>query len=100
MSAHQSFKPFAVSGALNAGAQNFAFTLCGANAGGNLFHSGQSAGENLGWIGASGCVNNADAIFQAWLSSPGHRSNIDRFGVMGAGVACDGSNTYFVVHYG
>jgi uncharacterized protein YkwD len=99
ISAHQAFKPYSVDGGLNAGAQNFAFTLCNAHAGGNLFHSGQAAGENVGWIGASGCVNDANAIFNAWLASPAHRSNIERFGIMGAGVACDGTNTYFVAQY-
>ena len=68
---------------------------------GNLFHSGQGAGENLAWIQSTGgCLNDGNLVVQTWLGSPAHRVNLDQFSVVGAGVACDGSNTYFVAQYG
>ena len=100
VAAHSSVKPFSSDGGLNASASGFALALCNAHAGENVFHSGQAAGENLAWVYSSGgCVNNAAMVMQAWLASPTHRANIDRFGVVGAGVACDGFNTYFVAQY-
>lgn len=100
IAAHQAVHPFGVDGGLSAGAQAFAFTLCNAHAEDNLFHSGQAAGENVAWIFSSGgCANDGNLIVQYWLGSPAHRANIDQFSVVGAGVACDGNNTYFVAQY-
>ena len=91
---------FSVDGGLSASAQAFALTLCNAHVEGNLFHSGQAAGENLAWIQSTGgCLNDGNLVIQTWLGSPAHRANLDRFSVVGAGVACDGSNTYFVAQY-
>jgi hypothetical protein len=100
IAAHQAVHPFGVDGGLSAGAQAFAFTLGNAHAEDNLFHSGQAAGENVASIFSSGgCVNDGNLIVQYWLGSPAHRANIDQFSVVGAGVACDGNNTYFVAQY-
>jgi hypothetical protein len=100
ISAHQSVHAFSADGGLSASAQAFALTLCGAHAEDRLFHSGQGAGENLAWIQSSGgCLNDGSLVVQTWLASPAHRANLDRFSVVGGGVACDGSNTYFVAQY-
>ena len=100
VAAHSSVKPYSGDGALSASATGWALTLCNAHVGDGIYHSDQAAGENLAWVYSSGgCVNNASMVLQAWLASPAHRANIDRFSVVGAGVACDGSNTYFVAQY-
>jgi len=100
VAAHSSVKPYSGDGGLSASASGWALTLCNALVGDGIYHSGQAAGENLAWVYSSGgCLNNAAMVMQAWLASPSHRANIDRFSVVGAGVACDGSNTYFVAQY-
>ena len=100
IAAHSGIKPYSGDGGLSANAQAFALTLCNAHAEGNLFHSGQAAGENLAWIYSSGgCMNDGVAVVGYWMNSPAHRANIERFSVVGGGVACDGNNTYFVAQY-
>lgn len=79
----------------------------GATSCSNLWHSGEAYswyggyawGENVACV--AGCPADAGGPFNMWLNSPGHAANVlnPAFGLIGVGVACNGSVQMVVAHY-
>jgi uncharacterized protein YkwD len=92
---------------VSAHAQQWADTLaapgndCGALQHSNIVgtYAGQSVAENIACV--SGCPANADVVWNLWMNSPGHLTNIQNPGYnrIGIGVTCNAGVEMYVVQY-